>query len=433
MSFTVLQFGEGNFIRAFFDWMLQIMKEDTDVSHEVFLVQPISQGRVKSILNAGGVYHVLLRGYENGQYIEKLYKIDVIKDGVNPFEDFEKLLEAGISKDLKVVVSNTTEAGISYKKMDKPANYPSMLAKILYERCLRDLPPLYILPLELVENNGERLKECIIKYANDWNYPAEFFDYLDACNFYNTLVDRIVSGFPSDVAERVFEEIGGKDENLTSGELFHLFVIQGDESILNILPFDKAGLNVILTDNLTFYRNRKVRILNGSHTAIAPIGLLNGIEYVRDYVEHPYYGERLYQMVHDEIVPAFSDSTEEHRYADEVFERFKNPALKHKLRAIALNSISKINERLRPTIEDYYRKFGRLPERMMESVAAMVELYDCDGVKILPGGPLKLSDHDQVIGRTSQEMIETFFPNLEEKLRGEIVHAVERLREAWKK
>ena len=283
---TVLQFGEGNFIRAFFDWMLQKINERTGMKNEVFLIQPIPEGRLENILRAGGKYHVLLRGYENGEYKEVLDRVEVIKDGVNPFKDYSKLLEAGKIPELKVVVSNTTEAGIFYRKMEKAENYPSMLAEILYERFKNNLSPLYILPLELIENNGDKLKECIIKYAKDWNYPKGFFDYLESCKFYNTLVDRIVPGFPKDIAEEIFKKIGEEDENLTSGELFHLFVIQGDPSIFEILPFDKAVLNVILTDNLKFSRDRKVRILNGCPTSMVPVGLLTGIECVQAFAEH---------------------------------------------------------------------------------------------------------------------------------------------------
>jgi len=356
---TILQFGEGNFLRAFFDWMVQRINEATGAKNKIFLVQPIPQGRVKEILKSKGRYHVLLRGYVNGEYREIIDRVEVIRDGVNPFEDYKKLIEAGRIPELKVVVSNTTEAGIFYKKLEKAESFPSMLTEILYERFKLGLPPLYILPLELIEDNGKKLKECVIKHATDWAYPQAFFFYLEECKFYNTLVDRIVPGFPQDVAEEVFRKIGERDQNLTSGEIFHLFVIQGDPSILEILPFNKAGLNVILTDNLKFYRERKVRVLNGAHTSMVPVGLINGIEYVRDFVEHPTFGKWLRELVHEEIVPALSESEDTHKYAEEVLERFRNPALKHSLRTIALNSISKVNTRIRPTLEDYYFKLRK--------------------------------------------------------------------------
>lgn len=430
---TILQFGEGNFLRAFFDWMVQKINESTGAQNEVFLVQPIPQGRVKEILQAGGKYHVLLRGYLNGEYREVIDKVEVIRDGVNPFEDYEKLLKAGRIPELKVVVSNTTEAGIFYKRMEKAENYPSMLTQVLYERFKAGLPPLYILPLELIDNNGDKLKECIVSYAKDWGYPGEFFKYLDECKFYNTLVDRIVPGFPEDVAEEVFKKIGERDPNLTSGEIFHLFVIQGDPSLLEILPFHKANLNVILTDNLRFYRERKVRILNGSHTSMVPVGLLNGIEYVRDFVEHPKFGKWVKELIHEEIVPALADNEETHKYADDVLERFRNPALKHSLRTIALNSISKVNTRLRPTLEDYYRKFKKLPQRLIEAIAHMAELYTCEeGVKELPKGSFKLSDFEELKGRDLRGIIESFFPGLDEALKREVLSSVEKIYKAWR-
>lgn len=430
---TILQFGEGNFLRAFFDWMVQKINEATGANNEVFLVQPIPQGRVNEILRAGGRYHVLLRGYVNGEYKEVIDRVEVIKDGVNPFENYEKLLEAGRLPELRIVVSNTTEAGIFYRKMERAENFPSMLTEVLFERFKLRLSPLYIVPMELIEDNGERLKECIVKYATDWGYPKEFFNFLNECKFYNTLVDRIVPGFPQDVAEEIFRKIGERDENLTSGEIFHLLVLQGDPSILEVLPFDKAGLNVILADNLKFYRERKVRILNGSHTSMVPVGLLNGIEYVRDFVEHPRFGRWLRELIHEEIVPALSDTKETHEYAEEVIQRFRNPALKHSFRTIALNSISKMNTRIRPTLEDYYRKFGRLPQRLTEAIAHMVELYNCDGVKELPGGSFKISDFDDLKGKDRESILDSFFPNLNEDLRREVLSAIEEIYKAWGK
>lgn len=430
---TILQFGEGNFLRAFFDWMVQKINEATGEKNEVFLVQPIPQGRVKEILEAGGKYHVLLRGYTNGEYKEIIDKVEVIRDGVNPFEDYEKLLEAGKLPELKVVVSNTTEAGIFYRKMEKAENYPSMLTQILYERYKAGLPPLYILPLELIENNGDELKRCIISYARDWGYPEGFFKYLNECKFYNTLVDRIVPGYPEDVATEIFERIGEKDPNLTSGEIFHLFVLQGDPSTFEVLPFERAGLNVILTDNLKFYRERKVRILNGSHTSMVPVGLLNGIEYVRDFVEHPKFGKWVKELIHEEIVPALAENEETHKYADDVLERFRNPALKHSFRTIALNSISKVNTRLRPTLEDYYRKFGKLPSRLIEAIAHMAELYTCEGgIKELPNGAFQLSDFDELKGKDLASIIESFLPNLEENLKREVLSSVEKIYKTWR-
>ncbi|MPL99226.1 Altronate oxidoreductase [bioreactor metagenome] len=430
MNYTVLQFGEGNFIRAFFDWMLQKIGDATGEEHRVFLVQPIDRGRVEEIA-AAGEYHVLLRGYQEGEYREILDPVRVVAGGTNPFtpEGLMAMYEAALSPDLRVVTSNTTEAGIFFEERRTPHNYPSLLAAALEKRAAEGLPPLHVVPLELIENNGAVLKECLEKYGKLWNYGPAYFSYLEGCTFYDTLVDRIVTGFPAKEAAEVFRKIGHEDRNVTAGELFHLFVLQGDKSILDVLPFHKAGLNAVITgDRLSFYRDRKVRVLNGVHTASVPVALLAGVEYVKDFVEDPRFAPRLRSLVHDEIVPAFSDDAEAHQYGDDVLERFRNPALEHAFRSIALNSVAKSNTRLRPTLEGYFGKFGELPPILTECIAAMTELYDCDGVKDLPGGPLELSDHRQLRGRSLAEMTDGFFPGLSPDLRAVLLSRLGELR-----
>ena len=429
-DYTVLQFGEGNFIRAFFDWMLERISAATGENHSVFLVQPIPQGRVAEIV-ATRDYSVLLRGYRNGVYEETLESVGVIAGGCNPFEEdgMERMLSAALSPTLKAVTSNTTEAGIFFEEHHKPHNYASLLAAALHARSAKGLPPLSILPLELIENNGQTLKKCVERYGRLWKYDDAFFAYLDECRFYDTLVDRIVPGFPAKDAPKIYRRLGREDPNITSGELFHLFVVQGDKRILDILPFHKADLNVIVTDErLGFYRDRKVRILNGVHTASVPVALLNGVEYVRDFVEDPRFEPDLRRLVHDEIVPAFSDDPETYKYGDNVLERFRNPALEHAFRSIALNSVAKCNTRLRPTLEGYFSKFVELPPVLTNCIAAMTDLYYCDGVRELPGGPFVLQDFGQLRGRSVADMTDSFFPNLSAPLRKELVEVLERHR-----
>ena len=427
MNYTVMQFGEGNFIRSFFDWMLQCISDATGEENKVFLVQPISNGKVKEIVEAGE-YHVLLKGFEEGEYKELLESVSVIAGGVNPFErgGLEALLNAALSPDLRVVTSNTTEAGIFFEERMEPHNFPSLLTAVLRARAKEGLPPLHILPLELIENNGTTLRRCLEQYGRLWGYESAFFSYLESCAFYDTLVDRIVPGFPAKDVPEIFRRLGKEDHNLTMGELFHLFVIQGDKAILDVLPFHKAGLNVIVTaDKLPFYRERKVRILNGVHTASVPVGLLAGVELVKDFVKDERFAPMLRRLVHDEIVPAFSDDQEAHRYGDDVLERFSNPALEHSFRSIALNSVAKSNTRLRPTLEGYFEKFGELPQTLLECIAAMFSFYDCDGVRELPKGPFVLADLPRIKGRTVPKMVDSFFPGLNLPLREALIRKME--------
>jgi tagaturonate reductase len=382
-----------------------------------------------------GHYHVLLRGIEEGTYREELKTVTVIERGCNPFVDLAGFDRFATDPGLKVVVSNTTEAGIFHRTMaeEHPESFPALLTRALKLRADAGLDPLFIVPLELLEENGRKLRDCLKKYAGDWGYGPEFFDYLDRCSFYDTLVDRIVPGFPADEAQRLFEELGEEDPFLTSGEIFHLFVLSGDHEALEaVIPFSKAGLNVVYTEDLPAYRTRKVRVLNGCHTGSVPLGLLSGVETVREFAEHPELGEKLRRLAHDEIVPAFSDTEESHGYADAVLERFLNPSIHHSFRAIALNSVTKMNTRVRPTLEDYWSKKGELPPVMTEAIAAMTELYAKGPERELPGGPIVLADYDRMDATSTASALECFFPGLAPELKEALTHAVDPLRQAWR-
>jgi tagaturonate reductase len=420
----ILQFGGGNFLRCFFDWMLQRVTDTVGLEYEVTLARLTPDEPVYDIASAGE-YHVLLRGFENGKYVETIDSVRVIKKAVSPIDDMAEYVETGC-QDVSLILSNSTEAGIFFDSAAAaPHNYPSRLARLLNERARRGLPPVMIMAMELNERSGDLLKKTLLRYGNSFGYGTDFFDYLENCAFYNTLVDRIVPGFPTDVARQVFEKTGGEDKWLTSGELFHLFVIEGDRRILDIIPFDKAGLNVIVTDDkLDFYHDRKVRILNGAHTASVPVALLEGVERVDEFASHPRYSAWLSGMAHEEICRAMDDSEETHAYAEEVLARFKNPALGHKFRDIALNSVAKADTRMTPTIRDYFRKNGEVPKRMTEAVGRMCELYSRGPVADLPGEALELKDFSKIEGASKEEMLGCFFPSLAEEIRKAVLYAV---------
>jgi tagaturonate reductase len=426
----ILQFGSGNFLRCFFDWMLQRVSDATGIEYEVTLAQLVPGGRAFGIAGAGE-YHVLLRGYEGGQYTETLDAVRVIKDAVDPREKPAEFIEAGC-EDISLIVSNSTEAGIFFDPAaTHPNNFPSWLAMLLEHRAHRHLPPVMIMATELNDRSGDLLKKTLLQYGKMFVYGMEFSDYIESCTFYNTLVDRIVPGFPADAAGRVFEKLGYEDKWLTSGELFHLFVIEGDRKILDAVPFGRAGLNVIVTDDkLDFYHDRKVRILNGAHTASVPVALLSGVENVDVFASAEPHASWLSGMVYDEICRAMDDSPDSpdslktRAYAGDVLDRFKNPILGHKFRSIALNSIAKADARLSPTLADYFEKTGGLPPKMTEAAARLFELYAQGPVRDLPGGPLELSDYGQLKGQSPREMAESFFPSLPPHVREALVHAV---------
>ncbi|MDR2174439.1 MAG: hypothetical protein LBO82_00700 [Synergistaceae bacterium] len=433
----ILQFGGGNFLRCFFDWMLQRVSDAAGIEYEVTLAQ-LTPGEPVFDIAAAGEYHVLLRGYEGGEYVETLEAVRVIRNAVNPSENPAEFIEAGC-EDLALIVSNSTEAGIFFDpKAESPHNYPSRLAMLLEHRAHRRLPPVMIMAMELNDRSGDLLKKTLLQYGNAFAYGMEFSNYVESCSFYNTLVDRIVPGYPADAAGSVFAKIGREDKWLTSGELFHLFVIEGNKKILDEIPFHKAGLNVIVTDDkLDFYHDRKVRILNGAHTASVPVALLNGIESVDAFASHPEYSAWLAGLMHEEICRAMEDSrqdsrqdsgqnsmqdsmnnsAETHAYADDVLARFRNPALGHKFRSIALNSVAKANTRMRPTLEDYFRKEGKTPPRMTEAAGKLCSLYGKGKIAELPGGPLELTDFDRIKGPSLADRLESFFPDLSAALK----------------
>ena len=420
----ILQFGGGNFLRCFFDWMLQKVSEKTGRGYEVTLVQLTPGEPVFEIADAGS-YHVLLRGYEGDRYVETLDEVSVIKHAVSPMDDLDAYIASGTG-DVGLILSNSTEAGIFHDpSASAPHNYPSYLALLLNKRAILRADPVMIMAMELNDRSGDLLKKTVLSYGETFGYGDAFKKYVAACTFYNTLVDRIVPGYPADAAKRVFEKIGREDKWLTSGELFHLFVLEGDKKILDFIPFTEAGLNVIVTDDkLDFYHDRKVRILNGAHTASVPVALFAGIENVDAFASHPEYSKWLSGMMHDEICFAIDDSEETHAYADEVLARFRNPALGHKFRSIALNTVSKADTRMSPTLRDYYEKKAAVPPKMTEAAGRLCELYGDGPFPDLPGGPLELADYGQIEGFTREEMLASFFPSVPAETREAMLRAL---------
>ncbi|MBB3699404.1 tagaturonate reductase [Flammeovirga yaeyamensis] len=381
----VLQFGEGNFLRAFIDWMIHEMNVKADFNAGVAVVQPIPQGLGELLSSQDGLYHLYLNGIEKGQLINKKMLVDCIQSVVNPYEDYNAYLQLAEEEELKFVFSNTTEAGITYKAGDAKDkvqdSFPAKLTAFLnhrFEHFKGDASKgLIILPCELIDKNGVKLKEIILKYAADWGLSDDFKTWLDsACTFYNTLVDRIVPGYPKDRIKEIHEELGFEDQLVVEGEQFHLMVMEGDQSIKEVLPFEKAGLNIIVTDNQAPYRTRKVRILNGAHTLMVPVGLLAGIETVRENVENEQVGKFVDDAVTLEVIPSLPSAEGLVEFKEDVMDRFRNPFIQHYLKSIALNSFPKFNTRVLPSITSFIEKEGKVPSHLLMSFAALIKLYD---------------------------------------------------------
>ena len=378
MKETVIQFGEGNFLRGFFDYFLHKMNEKGLYDGKAVVVQPISMGRVAELNEQDCKYNLYLRGIQNGEIVKEHTFVESISRCIDPYKDFEDYMALADNPDFRFIVSNTTEAGIEFvdtcKFDDKPAlSFPAKLTQLLYKRYKNGLKGFVILACELIDNNGSELKKCVLKYAELWNLEADFVAWLENENhFINTLVDRIVTGYPNDETKDAHPD----DKFLDTAEIFHLWVIEGDFE--NEFPLQKAGFNVVWTDDAKPYKKIKVRILNGAHTSLVAGALLSGIETVGEAMNDETTYAFLNKCMKEEILPTIGENEESIAFANAVFDRFKNPYIQHKWRSIALNSISKFSVRVLPTLLEYKEKNGIAPNGLTLSLAYLIYFYKND-------------------------------------------------------
>lgn len=374
METKVLQFGEGNFLRCFIDWMVQRMNDKAGFGGAVQIIQPIGDelSVPSQILNArGGRYHTCLRGLADGRTVEELEEITCVK-GVDLARNLETY---AVDPSLRFIVSNTTEAGIQYVKgVD---TFPAKVARLVTARCRAKLPGLVFLPCELIEHNGDKLKECTAKYIDD---PTVLAWLEKECVFCSTLVDRIVAGRPDpESADRYAQQLGERDEVLVCGEPFHFFVVElpAGFDLEAELPLKAAGINVVYTQDLQPYRTRKVRFLNAAHTTLVYLGLERGFTEVAQCIADKDLNAFLRKVIFEEIFPTVDLPDGEKRdYAESVLERFANPFAHHKLASIALNTAAKWKARCLPVVADYYRLNGKFPENMMLGYDAIARHFD---------------------------------------------------------
>lgn len=382
MKETVMQFGEGGFLRGFVDYFFFKLKEKGLFDGSIVVVQPIEKGMVDMLNAQNGKYNLFLRGISNGEVVNERSEIDIISRGINPYTDYGEFLKLAQNPDLRFIVSNTTEAGIEYIGTEKltdtpPKSYPAKLTAFMYERFKSGLKGFVLLPCELIDNNADNLKKCILQYADLWNLCDDFKAWIENENsFCNTLVDRIVTGYPREEIDELTKIIGYEDNLTDTAEIFHQWVIQGNFE--NELPFRKAGYNIIWTDDVAPYKKRKVRILNGAHTSMVLAAHLYGLETVGECMKDETISAFMHKCVFDEIVPTLGSTDEDKAFANAVCERFSNPFIKHKLLAIALNSVSKFKVRVLPSIVEYKKMFGKLPTALTFSLAALIAFYKTD-------------------------------------------------------
>lgn len=388
----VLQYGEGNFLRGFVDYMIDVANEKEVFDGSVVIVKPIAFGNLDMFHEQECQYTLSLRGKEDGQTKVINRVITSVSDAVDTINEFEKYEAYASCDTLRFIVSNTTEAGIVFDETDEfsanpPKTYPGKLTKFLFDRFTYykgdESKGLIIIPCELIENNGGTLKKCVLQFADLWKLSDEFKAWVEnACIFCSTLVDRIVTGYPRDEVDQMCEEFGYKDNLVDTGELFALWVIESDKDISAELPLDKAGLPVIFTDNQKPYRERKVRILNGAHTSFVLASYLAGNDFVRESMEDETIRKFMMDTVFNEIIPTLSLPKDEcEAFANAVIERFENPFIKHALLSISLNSVSKWKSRCMPSLKGYIDKFGKVPTHLSFSIAALMCFYQGSEIK----------------------------------------------------
>ena len=387
----VLQFGEGNFLRAFVNYWFDLANEKAGWNGKCVLVQPIAPGLAKMINEQEGLYTLYLRGSRNGQKVDDKRVISSVSRCLNPYEEegFTQMLEVAASDDLEIIVSNTTEAGIVYDPACQPddrpcSSFPGKLTQVLYHRYQAGKKGILMLACELIDNNGKELLKCVNQYIDQWGLEDAFRKYVNEdCTFCGSLVDRIVPGRirdPKEVAE-LEQKHGYADPLLDVGEVFGLWVIEGDPALNDVLPFRKAGLEdkVFVTPDMTPYKKRKVRILNGAHTGFVLGAYLAGHDIVRECMNDPVVLGYMNKMLLEEIVPILPLDQEDCRnFAAAVQDRFNNPFVNHELMSISLNSTSKWRARNMPSFLEYIEKTGKLPKCLTMSFAAYIAFFSSD-------------------------------------------------------
>ncbi|GHU57399.1 altronate oxidoreductase [Bacteroidia bacterium] len=382
----IIQFGEGNFLRAFVDWIVFQMNKKVGFNTGVVVVQPLPNGMVDLLNEQEGLYHVNLQGIDQGKAVDSLDLVDVVTRGINPYTQFNAFMQLAENPEMRFVVSNTTEAGITFddtcKLNDEPASsYPGKLTQLLYHRFSTfngdTSKGWLIFPCELIFHNGTELKRYIHQYIDLWQLGDDFRQWFDtSCGVYCTLVDRIVPGYPKDTIDEILKKIQINDRLVVKAEIFHLWVIEAPQSVAAEFPAAEAGLNVLFVPSEKPYHERKVTLLNGPHTVLAPVGYLSGKDTVRECVEDEVIGKYVHQVMFGELLPSL-DLPEDQlkQYAADVLDRFRNPFVKHFVTSIMLNSFPKFKTRDLPGLKIYFERTGKLPAGLVLGLAAIITYY----------------------------------------------------------
>ncbi|MGM8360602.1 tagaturonate reductase [Flavobacterium sp. ARAG 55.4] len=381
----VVQFGEGNFLRAFVDYVFQRLNNEVDFNAGIAMVQPLAAGMVDMINDQDGLYTLFMNGIKKGEKIQDIQLINNVVKAINPYSNFADFLALAKEEELQFIVSNTTEAGIEFLNTDTPdmqppASFPAKLTVLLHERFKHfngdASKAVTIIPCELIDYNSEALKKCILQYCDLWKLEETFVKWVsEDCTYHSTLVDRIVPGYPRAEIEEYNNKLDYQDNLIVAAEPFFLWAIEGGEDLKAKLPFHKTDLNVKIVDDIRPFKMIKVRILNGAHTAMVPVSLLFGNKLVMETVNGDFTGPFVDNVISEISETLPMDKNEITAYAEEVMDRFKNPFIKHALADIALNSISKFKVRVLPSLLGYYNAKKELPTSLTFSLACLIQFY----------------------------------------------------------
>ncbi len=402
----IIQFGEGNFLRAFVDWIVFNMNNKADFNSSVVIVQPLANGMIDMLNDQDGLYHLNLQGLDKGQPVDSIELIDVVSRCLNPYSQFQDYLKLAENPDMRFVISNTTEAGIAFdescKLDDAPASsFPGKLTQLLYHRFktfdgAMD-KGLIMLPCELIFHNGTELKKCIEQYIAFWNLGEDFAQWFEnACGVYCTLVDRIVPGYPRDTINEILEKVQLEDKMVVKAEIFHLWVIEAPESVAKEFPADKAGLNVLFVPSEKPYHDRKVTLLNGPHTVMSPVAYLSGIDTVSEGLKDDVIAKFVDKVMFNELLETLDlPKAELEKFGADVLDRFKNPFVKHFYTSIMLNSFPKFKTRDLPGLKIYLERQGKLPVGLVLGLAGIITYYKGGkrgDVEIVPNDDKAITD-----------------------------------------
>ncbi|WP_282080293.1 tagaturonate reductase [Aquimarina algiphila] len=383
----IMQFGGGNFLRAFADWIIDVLNKETDFNGSIVIIKPTEKGDYTALKEQDGLFHVAIDGVRKDTLVSEVTLVKSISRVIQPYTHWNEYLSLAEDPEMRFIISNTTEAGIKFSESDTfqdapPKEFPAKLTIWLYHRFQHFEGAIdkgcIILPCELIEQNGDTLRAAVLQYAAHWNLGTKFTSWIKESNyFYNTLVDRIVSGYPKERSKTILEKIGYEDSLLVAGEDYHSWVIQGNQIIQKELPFEHTSLNVKFVDDIKTYREMKVRILNGAHTSMVPVGYLSGLRTVKEVMDDPLTNQFVSEILSEEITKTLQDfsTSELNDFVNTTLDRFRNPTLKHFLISISLNSTSKFVSRLLPALKEYTVTYNELPKRIVFALSCVFRFY----------------------------------------------------------